>query len=551
MGGGGGDQVQRTEPWSGQAPYLRDIFGQAQQLYGQNLGQPYPGEMVAPFSPQTQLGMDMLTQRALGGDPMQNMFGNMLAGQMGQQNVDPSMIAQGGFGAMGGIQPGMDLMQQAGQAGPGFGEAANMFGVGSDIGLPGASQFAGGVTSPYTQALMGQSGYGGLGEASQFFGQATGGGALPAAQQFAGDILGQGGPDLDAAMAAGQGALPQQALGQLGQTAGGGFLGSNPYLDQVYDQAAQGVTERFQEDVLPGLAAQFGAAGRTGSGAQALATGRAAGDVAQELRGLAGDIYAPAYEAERGRQVQAAGQLGQLGLGGGQLGADIFGQQGQLGLGAGGLAQGLGGLGLQGQQAAADMYLGERGLGQQAMTEAGRLGLGGGQLAAQLYGTGQQGELARLGMAGDMYGQGLDRMLAAGQGLGTLGLGGMEGLTGLYGDIARNQLQAGTLAPAFREMQYGDIDQLMRVGGMAEDQAQRIIDAQMQRYQQQQQQPWQNLGQYSNIINMLPGGYGSTTQSGPSGSRLQGALGGAATGFGIGGPWGAAIGGLGGLLFGG
>ncbi len=549
MGGGGGSETTRTEPWSGQQPFLRDIMGQAQTQYYQGMPSFYPGQMVAPFSPQTQLGMDLLTQRALGGDPTQTAFGNMLQQQMGQQNIDPMAIAQGGFGAMGGLGAGQDLLAAAGQAGPSFGEAGQMTGVGGDLGLPGAAQFAGGVTSPYTSALMGSTGYGGLGEASQFFGQ--GDAALPAASQYAQQMLGQGPMDLGTAMAAGQGALPGQALGQLGQTAGGAFLGSNPYLDQVYESAAGGVTERFEEDVLPAIAAQFGAAGRTGSGAQALTTGRAAGDVAEQLRGLAGDIYAPAYEAERGRQVQAAGQLGQLGLGGGQLGADIYGTGGQLGLGAGQLAQGLGGLGLSGQQAAADLYLGERGLGQQAMGEAGRLGLGGGQLAADLYGRGQQTELGRLGLASDLYGGGLDRMLSAGGQLGQLGLGGMEALGGLYGDIGQQQFRAGSLAPGFREMQYGDIDQLMRIGALTEDQGQRLIDAERQRFDFYQNRPMQQLQNYANLVYGLPGGYGTATQSGGGGSRLQGALGGAATGAAIGGPWGAAIGGLGGLLLGG
>ena len=125
-----------------------------------------------------------------------------------------------------------------------------------------------------------------------------------------------------AAGMAGVGASPYAttpAMQQLGATAGGAFMpGRNPYLDQLYQTGAGRIQEQFAEDIMPQIAGQFGAAGRTGSGAQALMTGRAAGDVAGELAGLYGDIYAPAYEAERGRQLAAAGQLGQLGLGMGQ-----------------------------------------------------------------------------------------------------------------------------------------------------------------------------------------------------------------------------------------
>ena len=406
MSGGGGDQTTRTEPWAGQQPYLRDVFGQAQNLYQQGGPQYFPGQTVAPFSPQSQMGMDMLTQRAIGGDPSMQAFGNYLTNTLGQPNaVNPYALAQGGQQAMGGIGAGQDMIQQAGSA-----------------------------VGPHAQILQGMTGYGGLGEAGQFFGQ----------------------PD----------ALPAFSTDQLGATASGSFLGSNPYLDQMFNTAAGRVSERFSEDILPGIDSTFGAGGRTGGGLHALATGRAAGDAVQELSGLAADIYAPAYESERNRQLQAAQAGGQLGLG-----------QGQLGLGQ--------------LQSAADLYTGERGLAQQAA-------LGGGQL----------------------FESGLGRMLSAGQGLGQLGLGGLDAMGGLYGDIAQNQFRAGTLAPSFQQMQYGDIDQLMRVGGMTEDQAQRLIDADMQRWNFQQQQPWQNLNQYANIIQGLPGGYGTSTQSGGGPSRL-------------------------------
>lgn len=62
---------------------------------------------------------------------------------------------------------------------------------------------------------------------------------------------------------------------------------------------------------------------------------------------------------------------------------------------------------------------------------------------------------------------------------------------------------------------------------------------------------WNQLGNFSNIVNAPSGGTSVQTQSGgPSGtqSALSGAAGGAATGMAIGGPWGAAIGGGIGLL---
>ena len=98
-------------------------------------------------------------------------------------------------------------------------------------------------------------------------------------------------------------------------------------------------------------------------------------------------------------------------------------------------------------------------------------------------------------------------------------------------------------------MQYGDLDRLLGVGRTVETQAQDLLNADIDRWNYQQNLPQQNLQNYANIIYGLPGGYGSTRTSGGGGSRLSGALGGAATGASIAGPWGA-LGGavLGGLL---
>ena len=92
---------------------------------------------------------------------------------------------------------------------------------------------------------------------------------------------------------------------QLGATIGGEYLGANPYLDDV--------VARSSRNAMSGINATFGGAGRTGGGLhqQALATG---------LGDVAAGVYAPAYEAERQRQLGTAMQApsaiqGQLGTG--------------------------------------------------------------------------------------------------------------------------------------------------------------------------------------------------------------------------------------------
>lgn len=89
-------------------------------------------------------------------------------------------------------------------------------------------------------------------------------------------------------------AASQGAQGLAQRTLAGDYLSpdSNPWLKQTFDTGADAIQAR--------LGSQFGGAGRFNSGAMAGASGQALAD-------LAGDIYGGNYQAERGRQMQAAG----------------------------------------------------------------------------------------------------------------------------------------------------------------------------------------------------------------------------------------------------
>jgi hypothetical protein len=84
-GGGSSSQTQttRTEPWSGQAPYLSEIFGQAQAL-SKTPATFYPGATYAAPSWETQRALDLQTARALAGSPLSTagsgLVGRTLAG---------------------------------------------------------------------------------------------------------------------------------------------------------------------------------------------------------------------------------------------------------------------------------------------------------------------------------------------------------------------------------------------------------------------------------------------------------------------------------------
>jgi hypothetical protein len=71
MGSGGGGQQQaggttEVEPWEAQEPYLRQMFRQAQALYGRGGPEAYGGQMVAGMSPAEKKAQRVATRAATG-----------------------------------------------------------------------------------------------------------------------------------------------------------------------------------------------------------------------------------------------------------------------------------------------------------------------------------------------------------------------------------------------------------------------------------------------------------------------------------------------------
>lgn len=193
-GGGSTTTTQKSEPWSGLQPYLKDAYSQASNLYKSGGPDFYPNATYVPFSDESQLGMSMLTNRALQG---------------GQHDQAANWLAN------------VAMTQR----------------------------------NPY---------------------------------------IGQAGSTLT-------------------DTAKGDFLNANPYLDQMYGQAAKNLTQQFNEGVMPGINATFGSAGRTGSGAHALATGRAVGELSDSLGTMAANLYGGNYQSERDRMMSASSGLTNVG----------------------------------------------------------------------------------------------------------------------------------------------------------------------------------------------------------------------------------------------
>jgi hypothetical protein len=102
------------------------------------------------------------------------------------------------------------------------------------------------------------------------------------------------------------------SLGQVGQTAAGGFLQGSPYQQAMLASATRPITQQFGEQVIPGIASIFSKAGRYGSGAMERALGGATEAYGRALGDVSTNIVGKDYASERGLQQQA--QLSQAAL---------------------------------------------------------------------------------------------------------------------------------------------------------------------------------------------------------------------------------------------
>jgi hypothetical protein len=115
----------------------------------------------------------------------------------------------------------------------------------------------------------------------------------------------------------------QTSLGQVGQTATGGFLNANPYQQAMMEAATRPLTQQFSQAVLPGISSLYSRSGRLGSGAMERALGTATEAYGRSLGDITANIAGTQYQQERGLQQQAQMQQAQLA----GLAPQFYGQQ--------------------------------------------------------------------------------------------------------------------------------------------------------------------------------------------------------------------------------
>lgn len=117
---------------------------------------------------------------------------------------------------------------------------------------------------------------------------------------------------------------------------------------------------------------------------------------------------------------------------------------------------------------------------------------------------------ANFGLAGrggsNAYGNALDSSQAQlGQQLGGLAAN-IYG--GNYANERQNQMNAAQLAPQTAQLNYFDSSQLLNAGGMQDTYNQNVLNDKVNRFNQNQERPWDALGRYNQMIN---GQYGGTS----------------------------------------
>lgn len=93
-GGGGGTSTvtQKADPWSGIQPFLTQAANDTQSLYNQGLLRPqtYQGQTYADFSPESLQAMNMTSQRALNGSPINKANQGLLTDTLNGKYLDPA-----------------------------------------------------------------------------------------------------------------------------------------------------------------------------------------------------------------------------------------------------------------------------------------------------------------------------------------------------------------------------------------------------------------------------------------------------------------------------
>ena len=463
--GSSSTSTQKSEPSDFIKPYLSEAMGGAQEQYKAGMPKYYENSTVAGFSPETQAALSAMSRQGMSGIDQR-------AQSMAGSNYAMNQFAGGGLGDWGTVDQmrNLGLTNNYGQD-RGVANIMSRMGQGTDLALnlqnrTGDVVANGGGVGSFSDSRVGDLSKAGPNTLAQFRGDV-------------GDII------------SGQAQALNPAMIPLMDTAGGGYLNANPYLNQAFSKAADNVTRAYQTSTAPAIDSAFSrSSGALRSGAAMNARDQAQENLGKTLSGLATDIYGGNYANERQNQLSAANSLGNLYQSG--LGLRTSAAGTSAGQGTADASTRLAATG----QIANDMSgdAARRLQASNAMTQA------------------EQGDLNNFMAANDRLSQafntGADRQMSA-----------LNSANNMYNASRAQQLQALGMQPGFlqqqQEMNYTDLNNALGAGQMRDQKAQDVLNADIARWDYNQNAPRNNVNWYLNSINGIPGQTNSSiTQQG-------------------------------------
>ncbi len=511
-GGGGGTTKTVSEPWSGQKPYLSTAMQAAGTLFnpwiqkddkGNITGFNMADNALAPayYSGNTVADQSAWTKQAMQmqADAALGMANNPLitgANSAVQQIMNGNALrGNAGLNTLNSLSASAPVTQK--QALQGNQAAQALLKMGNANGLQNNKAYS------TLNTLAGQAtgkGNTGLNQLNKFSTQ-----NFNKNNQALQNLKGMTGQGINAGNA---------GLEQLNQLA----TNDNPYMDSLY--------KRANDQAQASLDANFNRAGRYGSGAHEAAAADAANNLANEM-------YSNLYN-QRINAANAASSAYNQGIGEG-INAQNAAMQGWN----------------QGKQM--QINAANEAAGQYNNALAQRISAA--QDAGNMYNQNQSTRANMLSNAGSMYNQGLNTLVNAyGQQAGAA-----ENAGSLYNTATGQRAAAAQMGQQLAQQPYTDAAMLSEAGGVQDDYAQQLINADIERYNYDAQRQLQALSTYNQLVSGSYGGTSNTTGQQSGGSRLGNALGGAMSGAGLVGAlatnpagWmvgtGAALGGLLGLI---
>ena len=453
-GGGSGKQdvTQTSEPWSGLQPYILAMLNNASSIYNSGGPKYYPDSQVVPFSPQSELGMEMLQNRVLQGSPYQDAAGQFALGALGSTNPALSYFQ--------GLQNSRITPQAISPATMNAATVRN----------------ASALDPARVGAVSGM-------DAAQI---------APNQQVQAGEGLS---------------GLTRQTFNQTMQ---GNFLNNNPFLDQTFNRASDAVTRQWNQSVLPGVNSTFSLSGRTGSGAHQNAVNLASEQLGNTLSDLGNQVYGQNYQQERDRMMQSANALG-----GFDTTAQGYGLQASSANASNALNRNLNQANLTQDARRFNVGFDQNRALQDAgyLQDARRFNVGfdqnralqdaGYAQAANQFNAGQLQATRQFNAATDMDAQQLNQNFG-------LNLG--NALGNAYQQQFGNQLAASNLGMSLSEQDFMDINRMLGLGQMVEGKANEYLGDQVNRFNYQQGAPERNLNWLAGLISGNPAANAAQTQ---------------------------------------